>query len=41
VADAAPLPPVRRTFTDDFHLRAQRFAKPAEDKKESATDKGE
>jgi len=41
VADAAPLPPVRRTFTDDFHLRAQRFAKPVEDKKESATDKGE
>jgi len=41
-ADAAPPPPVRRTFTDDFHLRAQRFAKPAvekaEDKKESATD---
>lgn len=28
VADAAPLPPVRRTFTDDFHLRAQRFAGP-------------
>lgn len=28
-ADAEPLPPVRRTFTDDFHLRAQRFAKPA------------
>jgi hypothetical protein len=27
-AEAAPLPPVRRTFTDDFHLRAQRFAKP-------------
>jgi hypothetical protein len=27
VADAAPPPPVRRTFTDDFHLRAQRFAK--------------
>ena len=23
-AAAAPLPPVRRTFTDDFHLRAQR-----------------
>ncbi|WP_257305225.1 hypothetical protein [Geothrix campi] len=34
VADAAPPPPVRRTFTDDFHLRAQRFAKPAEEKKE-------
>ena len=27
-AEAAPLPPVRRTFTDDFHLRAQRFSKP-------------
>ncbi len=27
-AEAAPLPPVRRTFTDDFHLRAQRFAQP-------------
>jgi hypothetical protein len=27
-ADAAPPPPVRRTFTDDFHLRAQRFSKP-------------
>ena len=27
-AEAAPPPPVRRTFTDDFHLRAQRFAKP-------------
>jgi len=26
-AETAPLPPVRRTFTDDFHLRAQRFAK--------------
>ncbi len=26
-AEAAPLPPIRRTFTDDFHLRAQRFAK--------------
>jgi len=26
-AEAAPLPPVRRTFTDDFHLRAQRFGK--------------
>ncbi|HJW73495.1 MAG TPA: hypothetical protein VJ486_11755, partial [Geothrix sp.] len=25
-ADAAPPQPVRRTFTDDFHLRAQRFA---------------
>ena len=30
VADAAPPPPVRRVFTDDFHLRAQRFAKPEE-----------
>ncbi len=28
-AEAEPPPPVRRTFTDDFHLRAQRFAKPA------------
>jgi len=28
VAEAAPPPPIRRTFTDDFHLRAQRFAKP-------------
>jgi hypothetical protein len=27
-ADAAPPPPVRRVFTDDFHLRAQRFAQP-------------
>ena len=27
-AAAAPHPPIRRTFTDDFHLRAQRFAKP-------------
>lgn len=27
-AEAAPPPPVRRTFTDDFHLRAQRFARP-------------
>lgn len=26
--EAEPPPPVRRTFTDDFHLRAQRFAKP-------------
>ena len=26
-ADAAPPPPVRRTFTDDFHLKAQRFAR--------------
>ncbi len=29
-AEAAPPPPIRRTFTDDFHLRAQRFAKPPE-----------
>jgi hypothetical protein len=29
-AAAAPPPPIRRTFTDDFHLRAQRFAKPEE-----------
>jgi len=27
-AEAAPPPPIRRTFTDDFHLRAQRFARP-------------
>jgi hypothetical protein len=27
-AEAEPPPPIRRTFTDDFHLRAQRFAKP-------------
>ena len=27
-AAKAPPPPVRRTFTDDFHLRAQRFARP-------------
>ncbi len=33
-AEAAPLPPIRRTFTDDFHLRAQRFAKPEPEKKE-------
>ncbi|WP_306591338.1 hypothetical protein [Geothrix sp. 21YS21S-4] len=29
-AEAAPLPPVRRVFVDDLHLRAQRFAKPGE-----------
>jgi len=29
VAEAAPRPPVRRTFTDDFHLKAQRFAGPS------------
>jgi len=34
-AEAAPPPPVRRTFTDDFHLRAQRFAK-----SEAANDAG-
>ena len=28
LAEAEPPPPVRRTFTDDFHMRAQRFAKP-------------
>ncbi len=28
LAEAVPPPAVRRTFTDDFHLRAQRFAKP-------------
>ncbi|WLT30806.1 hypothetical protein [Geothrix sp. PMB-07] len=30
VAEAAPPPPVRRTFTDDFHMKAQRFAKGTE-----------
>ncbi len=30
----APPPPIRRTFTDDFHLRAQRFAKPETETKE-------
>jgi hypothetical protein len=39
-AEAAPLPPVRRTFTDDFHLRAQRFAKP-EASAEPGTAQGE
>jgi len=34
VAEAAPPPPIRRTFTDDFHLRAQRFAKPETGKEE-------
>lgn len=29
-ADAAPPPPVLRVFTDDFHLRAQRFNKGAD-----------
>jgi hypothetical protein len=33
-AQAQPLPPVRRTFTDDFHLRAQRFAQPGPVKQE-------
>ncbi|HJV49058.1 MAG TPA: hypothetical protein VJ549_07265, partial [Geothrix sp.] len=38
VADAAPPPPVRRVFTDDFHLRAQRFAKPAAEDKHPPQD---
>ena len=38
-ADAAPPPPVRRTFTDDFHLRAQRFAKPEGTEAQGATAK--
>ncbi len=29
-AAAVPPPPATRVFTDDFHLRAQRFAKPGE-----------
>ena len=33
-AEAAPPPPVRRTITDDFHLRAQRFAKPEAEQQE-------
>jgi hypothetical protein len=33
-AQAQPPPPVRRTFTDDFHLRAQRFAQPGPAKQE-------
>ena len=40
-AEAAPPPPVRRTFTDDFHLRAQRFARPAATEVEGAPEKGE
>jgi len=32
--EAAPPPPIRQTFTDDFHLRAQRFAKPEAESKE-------
>lgn len=32
LAEAEPPPPIRRTFTDDFHLRSQRFAQPAEGK---------
>jgi hypothetical protein len=38
-ADAAPPPPVRHTFTDDFHLRAQRFAKPEATAAQGAMDK--
>ena len=38
-ADAAPPQPVRRTFTDDFHLRAQRFAKPEATEVEGAVGK--
>lgn len=37
VAAAAPPPPVRRTFTDDFHLRAQRFGTPPPTNPESPT----
>ncbi len=33
-AEAAPLPPVRHTFKDDFHLRAQRFSQGAEKSEE-------
>jgi hypothetical protein len=40
-ADAVPPPPVRRTFTDDFHLRAQRFAKPGTTDVEGSTDKAD
>lgn len=39
-AEAVPPPPVRRTFTDDFHLRAQRFAK-TEANAEKAPNQGE
>ena len=38
-AEAEPLPPVRRTFTDDFHLRARRFDKPEAAEVEGSTDK--
>jgi hypothetical protein len=41
VADTAPPPPVRRVFTDDFHLRAQRFAKPKAADVEGSTDKAD
>jgi hypothetical protein len=37
-AEAAPPPPIRRTFTDDFHLRAQRFAKPEATESEPGKD---
>jgi hypothetical protein len=40
-AEAAPPPPIRRTFTDDFHLRAQRFAKPAAAEVEGSTEKAD
>lgn len=38
-AEAEPPPPVRRTFTDDFHLRAQRFDKPEATGVPGSTDK--
>jgi hypothetical protein len=38
-AEAEPLPPVRRTFTDDFHLRARRFDKPEAAAVQGATEK--
>jgi hypothetical protein len=38
-AEAAPPPPIRQTFTDDFHLRAQRFAKPESTKVEGPPEK--
>jgi hypothetical protein len=40
-ADAEPPPPVRYTFTDDFHLRAQRFAKPEATETQGSTDKAD
>lgn len=40
-AEAAPPPPIRRTFTDDFHLRAQRFARPEPSQGEANETKGE